>query len=124
MSRDKNIPSEEEFVKASEALSKRSRGLSVIRGEILKKFQDKNIYEFFIFDISEYSFKAYVFFRWNKQLKELSKTNLSVEIENFIYRQLEDSGRGKKKDLQLKIEFDSHENVERNYGGDYFSRLK
>jgi hypothetical protein len=124
VTRDKNIPTEEEFEKASEALRKRSYGLSEIRDEILKKFKEQNIYEFFIFDVSEKSFKAYVFFRWDWQRKELSKTKIAGEIEDFIYQQLENFGRGKKVDLQLEIEFDSHENVELKYDGDYFSRLR
>ena len=124
MKRDNNIPSEEEFAKASEALRNRSHGLSETRDEILKKFKDENIYEFFIFDVSKTSFKAYVFFRWDWQKKELSKTKLAVEIEDYIYRQLEHFGRGKRGGLQLEIEFDSHENVVLNYGGDYFSRLR
>lgn len=124
MSRDKNIPAEEDFARASKALSHRSRGLSEIRGEILNKFKDKDVYEFFIFDTSEKSFKAYVFFRWDWQRTELSKSKLTMELEKNIYRLLEDSGRGSKDELQIEIEFDSHENVELNYAGDYYSRMR
>ena len=124
MSGENDIPSEEEFTRASEILRERSYGLSELRDEVLTKFRDEFIHEFFIFDVSDCSFKAYVFFQLEQQRKELIGTKFTFELEAYIYRQLEKFGRGKRENLQLEIEIDSHENVELKYGGDYFSRLR
>jgi len=123
MGKGNKVPTEDEFVRASEALSKRSLGLSEIRDDVIQKFQ-KDVHEFFIFDISDKSFKAYVFLRWNWQLDKISKSGMASEIEKFVLQQLENRGRGNRDDLHLELEFDSHENVVANFGGDYYSRLR
>lgn len=123
MRKGSKVPTEDEFVAASEALSKRSLGLSEIRENVLQKFQN-DIHEFFVFDLSERSFKAYVFLQWNWQLDKDYKSGIASEIEEFVLQQLEYFGRGKRDNLHLVLEFDSHENVDANFGGDYYSRLR
>ena len=124
MSSDKKIPSDEEFAKASAALRKRSRGLDQVRDRILERFQTSGkLYEFFILDSSEYSFRAYVFYRWERQIKKAEESGLAVEIKNTILHELKNVGRGDGETIHLEVEFDSHESIEQNYDGDYYSRL-
>ena len=124
MGQNRDIPSDENFRRASEAIRKRSRGLSEIRDEILNKFRGSVIHEFFIFDLSEKSFKAFVFYNTNKQLEESDNTEFAEELQETIFELLEKFGRGKREDIDLKLEFDSHENVNQLFGGDYFTRLR
>ena len=124
MSSDKNTPSDKDFAKASAALRNRSRGLSQVRDRILERFQTSGkLHEFFILDSSEYSFRAYVFYRWERQIKKAEESGLAIKIKNSILHELKNVGRGDGETIHLEIEFDSHENVEQNYDGDYYSRL-
>ncbi len=124
MSSNKNIPSDEDFAKASAALGKRSRGLSQVRDRILKRFQSGGkLREFFILDSSEKSFRVYVFYRWERQIKEAEESGLAIKIENAVFHELQSVGRGDRNKIHLDFEFDSHESVEQNYDGDYYSRL-
>lgn len=119
------IPTEEEFARASAALEKRSRGLSQIRDNILCNYAQKyKIHEFFVFDSTETSFRAYIFFKEEKDIKNSEAEGLIEEIKNIIYAQLENAGRGKKNKITVVFEVDSHENVRRKFGGDYFNRLR
>lgn len=120
-----NIPTEEEFARASAALERRSRGLSQIRDNILCNYAQKyKLHEFFILDSTETSFGAYVFFKKEKDIKNAEEKCLIEEIKTIIYTQLENSGRGDRDKITVIFEFDSHENVRRKFGGDYFNRLR
>jgi len=123
--REKSIPSDEDFARASTALKKRSRGLSQVRDKILARFQDAGVlHEFFILDCSELSFRAYVFYRWKRQLEEAEESGLADEIRKTVFEELEGAGRGDRRSVQVDFEFDSHEHVEQEYGGDYYNRLR
>ena len=125
MTSNKRIPSDEDFARASAVLKKRSRGLSQVRDKILECFQNSGeLHEFFILDSSEKSFRAYVFYRWERQIKKAEESGLAIKIKNAIFNELQNFGRGSRETIQLEIEFDSHENVEKNYDGDYYCRLR
>jgi hypothetical protein len=122
---NKNIPSDEEFAKASATLAKRSRGLSQVRDRILARFQGTGeLHEFFVLDCSERSFRAFVFYRWERQIEEAERSGLEARIRNAVFNELENVGRGDRRAIQVDFEFDSHDNVERNYGGNYYNRLR
>jgi hypothetical protein len=96
-----------------------------VRERVLNRFKkNEDIYEFFIMDCSDKSFRAYVFFRWNRQIKDAQESGLSARIINAVYEELESVGRGARSALKVEFEFDSHENVELNFEGDYFMRLR
>lgn len=96
-----------------------------MRERILNFFQKSDdIYEFFIMDCSDKSFRAYVFFRWNWQVQEARESGLSTRIVNTVYAELKSVGRGARSVIKVEFEFDSHENVGLNYEGDYFLRLR
>ena len=123
--KQRNIPSEEELAQASAALRQRSRGLDEVREKVLSEFQsDERLHEFFIWDCSEMSFKAYIFYEKKSNIAEAEKDGLSSAIRNFIHDALEDVGRGSRDSLSVDFEFDSHENVVGNYEGDYYLRLR
>lgn len=120
----KNIPTNEDFARASMALKKRSRGLSQVRDKILERFRGEDgLYEFFILDCSQESFRAYVFYRWDRQIEECELSGLSAKIINAVFDELERIGRGKRSEVEVYFEFDSHEAVEQSYDGNYYNRL-
>lgn len=122
---NKNIPNDDDFARASSALKKRSSGLSEVREKILTRFQRSGeIFEFFIIDNSETSFTAYIFYRWERQIKEAGESGLAEQIGNTVIDELGKVGKGSQNGISINFEFDSHENVEQNYDGDYYSRLR
>ncbi|MBK9219678.1 MAG: hypothetical protein RJA63_309 [Pseudomonadota bacterium] len=120
---NRSIPSDEDFARASAALKKRSRGLSQVRDKILARFQGGALHEFFILDCTEMSFRACVFYRWKLQIEEAETSGLADDIRSAVLEELESAGRGNRASVQIDFEFDSHEHVEQEYGGDYYNRL-
>jgi len=119
------IPSEEDFARADALELERDKGLSDVRDRLLEQFRDKGVHELFVFFSPDTeTFGAYVFFLKNDQVEDAKKSGLSSQIEEAIRNELENVGRGDRDLLKLNVEFDSHENVEKNYGGDYFDRLR
>jgi hypothetical protein len=120
----KNIPSEEDFARASAAMKRRSRGLSDVREKILERFKRSGeVHEFFVLDSSERSFRAYVFYPQDKDIQEAEKSGLEARIKDAVFNELENVGRGERNTVEVEFEFDSHENVERQFEGNYYNRL-
>ena len=125
MSKKDNIPTEEEFAKASAILEARSRGLSEVRTRILDKFKHRNkLHEFFIFDSSETTFIAYIFFHSQQQIQKAKQDGDVNEIIESVFSEMKNVGRGDRSEINIQFELDSHENVEKMYKGDYFLRLR
>jgi hypothetical protein len=49
------------------------------------------------------------------------RSGVTQEIEDFVYAELERAGRGGKGDIRVAFEFDSDENVNASFEGDYFN---
>ncbi len=49
---------------------------------------------------------------------------MALKISKAVFSELEEFGRGGRNKIHVEFEFDSYENVERNYDGDYYSRLR
>lgn len=121
---NQNIPSDEDFARASAVLKHRSRGLSEVSEKILARFKTGGeIHEFFILDGSEHSFGAYVFYPTDADIVKAAESGLESRIKDAVFEELENVGRGNRNTVEVEFEFDSHENVERNYEGDYYNRL-
>ncbi|MDC9611881.1 hypothetical protein, partial [Pseudoalteromonas sp. GABNS16H] len=110
---------------AKAAGEKDGRGLSQVRKEVLNRFKDKGVHEFMLFYSRKAdSFGAYIFYERDSQINEAVENGLAAEIESSIYEGLENVGRGAQESISVKFEFDSHENVVRNYESDYYNRLR
>lgn len=121
----RKIPSEEDFARASAAMRKRARGLGQVRERILSRFGESGeIYEFYILDGSESSFRAYVFYSLDAHIAEAEESGLASRIKAAVFEELERVGRGTRDEIQVYFDFDSDENVEANYEGNYFLRLR
>lgn len=121
----KGVPSEEDFARASAAIKERSRGLSEVRQKILDHFRSSGeLHEFFILDCAERSFRAYVFYPREKDVEMARKSGLESRVKDSVFKELANVGRGGRDTIEVKFEWDSHENVERHFEGNYFNRLR
>lgn len=120
-----NIPSKEDFLRAKAAMRKDDHGLSEVRESILAKFKGKGLHEFMVlYSRKADAFGVFVFYELDNQIGEANESGLAKEIEQVVFEELEKVGRGSRKGIKVNFEFDSHENVERNFEGDYYNRLR
>ncbi|CAM4419521.1 MAG: hypothetical protein LEGION0403_FIIPPAGN_02142 [Legionella sp.] len=121
----RRIPTEADFARADAEDAKRNRGLSDICERIVNKYKLKNIHKVFAFYSQRGdSFGFYIFYNFDYQIKEARDSGLEEVLKRDVLQELEIEGRGKMDKLKVDFEFDSHENVEKNYEGDYFLRLR
>ena len=112
------IPSEADFTSASSEQTKRSKYLDIIVEEILKKFQSAlNIDQIYILPQAQDQYRAYVFFE--ESLKS-EKSCLNSGFVEFVTSTLK---QYKGKQAQIFFEFDSKENVDKNFGN-YQNRMR
>lgn len=118
------VPSEEEMARAKAAMREEYRGLSDVCDQILIRFRKDGVHEVYIFYDSDTDvFYPIIFYQWEKQIKEAEESGLSSRIKDAVYEELERVGRGNKDNIKVVFEFDSHENVEKNFDGNYYERL-
>lgn len=68
--------------------------------------------------------EVYVFYHHDDDVRKCCANGASQTIEEMFMAELKRSGRGTEFGENVRFEFDSHENVSRNYKGSYFLRLK
>jgi hypothetical protein len=120
-----DIPSDEEFARASEYMKEFIDGLEIVRESVLQHFQPITpLYEFYILAQDDVDFRAYVFFKTEKDLNSCKVNGVVKDITDFVHAELERIGRGKKEVTNVAFEFDSDENVRAKFEGDYFLRLR
>ena len=120
-----NIPTDEDFKRAEAADAERNRGLSDVSSSILRRFCGNDVHEVFMFFSPRKDvFGAFIFFRMDEQIRAAEKSGLSSQIKNAVVEELERVGRGNRDTIKVDFEFDSHENVEANFEGDYYLRLR
>jgi len=121
----KSIPSDEEFEQASRAMEQRARGLDQVRESVLAEFGDPGgVCEFHILNQEDVDFRAYIFFRYDRDIQAAHQSGLATQIADRVYKVLEREGRGRRDDIEVAFEFDSHENVQKNFEGSYWLRLR
>jgi hypothetical protein len=119
------IPTDDEFKRASKLMEERHRHMEDIR-RLLKKHFSKRcpLYDFYVLPQRDVNFRAYVFFEKEEDIERCKKEGIFEQIEEFVLDKLERYGKGKREDISVAFEWDSDENVEAKFGGDYFSRLR
>ncbi|MFH1301365.1 MAG: hypothetical protein ABIK07_09915 [Planctomycetota bacterium] len=125
MGSDKNnFPTKEEFARAKAEMRYEERGLNVVCDQVLKRFHKRGVHECYLFFGSDPDgFVARVFYLKDSMIAEGEQSGLSSEIKEAIYDELTAVGRDELTLHNLTVKFDSHENVEKNYGGNYYKRL-
>ena len=124
MSFKSNIPSDEDFKRASRLMKERSSKLDAVRDAVRSKFKLRgSLHDFFILDQMDVDFRAYVFFQTNDALVASERNGLRDEIVDYVYSELARVGRGGRGKSRVAFEFDTDENVTANFGGDYYLRI-
>ncbi|MCR9145486.1 MAG: hypothetical protein NXI24_24820 [bacterium] len=120
-----NAPTDEDLARAKAFMREKNRGLSEVGEHIKERFKTDGVHQCFVFYSSQAdSFGAFIFYDHDHQIQEAEKSGLAERIKDEVLYALEEVGRGERGTLQVEFEFDSHDNVERNYEGDYFLRLR
>ena len=120
-----NIPSDEDFERAKQLARERERNLDSVCDRVKERFKPQTpLRNLYILPQRDVNFRAYIFFRKHEDVEICDKNGVSQEIQDFVYAELERAGRGSSDEITVAFEFDSDENVEANFEGDYFLRLQ
>lgn len=120
-----NVPSEEDFARARGAMKARDQGLSEVRARILERFRDEGLHEAFVlYSPANQFFVPHLFYQRDNQISTGEESGLTNRIKSAVVEELERVGRGDRASIRVEFEFDSHENIEANFEGDYFLRLR
>ena len=120
-----SIPAEEGFERSRRLRADRQRHLFTICDNVDLRFKPVcRLCDFWLLYQRDVNFRAYVFFKSAADIEVYKASGLVDEIESFVYSELERYGRGKKSEITVAFEYDSDERVQRDYGGDYFARIR
>ena len=120
-----DIPSNEDFERAKRLARERSRSLDSVSFRVKERFGSKASVDCaYILPQRDVSFRAYIFFRTNGDLEKAADSGVTDDIGDFIYAELERVGRGTRGEITVAFEFDSDENVQEHFEGDYLLRLR
>lgn len=120
-----SIPSDEDFARAKRKMAERDRNLDQVCANVKRRFENEcPLYNVYVLWQRDVDFRAYVFFDEDKDIDVCKRNGIVDKIENCVYDELAIAGRGKRDEIVVAFEYDSDENVVRNFGGDYLLRLK
>jgi hypothetical protein len=120
----RNIPTNEDFVRAHRLGKERDRGLSETRDVLLAAYCDQGLHEAFLLHSRQHDqFVAHLFFTDDDALTRAIDMGLVPRIEGLARQSLATAGRGDPDALNFRVELDTDANVQAQYGGDYFGRL-
>jgi hypothetical protein len=69
-------------------------------------------------------FGVTVFFVKDADIADAEADGTSRAMRDFVYDRLVELGRGNRDELDVEFEFDSFENVQKNFEGSYFLRMR
>lgn len=119
------VPGEEDFERAKRLARERSRNLDAVCARVKERFGSRaSLHSVYILPQRDVDFRAYVFFRTNDDLDRAEGTGVAQAIRDSVFTELERAGRGSRNEVTVAFEFDSDENVEANFEGDYLLRLR
>lgn len=120
-----NIPSDADFERAKRLARERSRNLDGVCDRVKEHFKGTApLHNVYILPQRDVDFRVYVFFRTDADIELCEVAGVSREIRDEVYAALERAGRGRRDDIKVAFEYDSDENVDRNFEGDYSLRLR
>lgn len=118
-------PSEEDFARAKRKMAERDRHLVDVSRNVMARFLTIcPLYKVFTIWQRDVDFRAYVFFKKDADVVVAKRDGTTIAIEDAVYEELERFGRGKRGEIVVAFEYDSDENVDRIFNGDYLSRLR
>lgn len=121
------IPSDEDFARAKRRMKERDRNMDYVNEAFRKYFKDicpDKAHDSHIMSEDNLTFRAYIFYKTNNDIQLCEENGVSSLLQQFVFDELEHQGRGSKRSLSVVFEFDSDENVQSNFEGDYFLRMR
>ena len=82
------------------------------------------LHEIHLVPIAVQHIEVYVFYERDSDLHECRESGDTRKVKTILAEELNRGGRGSEAGVQVYFEFDSHENVVKNYEGSYFLRLR
>lgn len=118
------IPSEQALAFAKQRARERSLNLDVVRNSLMEKFSPLcNLDNIYVIPEGDFQFRVAVFFSSDKDVIACMDSGLCQSIQDHAFDEVERVGRGIRDEVTIAFEFDSDENVQKNYKGDYWFRL-
>ncbi|MDZ4297626.1 MAG: hypothetical protein U0998_00010 [Moraxellaceae bacterium] len=121
------IPSDEDFAKAKFRMKERDKNMRQVNEALRDYFRricPSKAFDSYIIAEDFSRFRAYIFFKRNEDIHECEESGISSQVQKFVYDELERQERGSKESVVVAFEFDSDENVQVNFEGDYFLRMR
>lgn len=113
------------FARASKRMNERMRHLD----DIVSAFKDRfalssPLDHVEILPGRDQQFGVVVFFRTDADVSACEASGMCQSMRDFVFEKLEEFGKGGRDDLDVQFEFDSWENVQNNFQGSYFLRMR
>lgn len=122
---ESQIPSKDDYARASAYMRSLDRGLSDTRDKVKERFKDAGLYELFVFySPSKKVFVAHVFFGVEEEKVLAEESGRIADIRSAILEELVRAGRGNRESIAIRMNVDTHENVVANFEGNYHLRLR
>ncbi len=117
-------PTDNEIAKAHMQDALQWRGLEAVTRNVKRVFAGRcSLYYFAIIPEGDKRFRVFVFFNKDKDVELSQSQGVAEQIKDFVLEELECVGRGSRNELEVYFEFDSHENVKKECGGNYYLRM-
>lgn len=103
----------------------RTQKLSNIRRALLEElFLTCGLHDIYVISEGGARFRVYMFFKTDAAA-ELSRNCGGIEgFKEIAFREFEKAGMEPRKSLEISVEIDSHERVQREFHGDYYLRTQ
>jgi hypothetical protein len=125
MTERRRVPSKDDIARARRLDAERSRGLETICESVRSRFRDATAFrEVFVLPQGDGAYRAYVFYSRESDVGACQTSGASDSIVAFVRARLDRLRGTSPGELDVTFEFDSEENVDANFGGDYFKRLR
>lgn len=98
--------------------------LDIAEMHTLNQIPKENIHCIHFIPIGLHKVQVHVFYHTNDDLAQLNRDGFSQQFMDLMGVELNKLGIGEEQGIQLRYEFDSHENVVKNFAGNYYHRLK
>jgi hypothetical protein len=125
LKRPMRIPTAEDFARAERKDRERWHNLS-LASEAIKERLSKMppFHDFWILPFRAAKFSAYVFLKNDKDIDACKNSGMVRDMIDIVYDELERVGRGSRSEITVHFEFDSDENVQAQFHGNYWNRLR
>ena len=125
MNEKRRVPSEEDIARARRRDAERWSGVSRVCESVRSQFVDETpLREILTLPQGDGAYRAYAFYARESDVAACQANGVSDQIVAFLRAELERVRGTAPGQLEVAFEFDSTENVDAKFGGDYFKRLR